>query len=219
MTMRSDRPKGADPVRFDSSTAFTWWGSEYLYLDHPYNTTIYNERAVEVPIARGFVDHWARRTPAGVEVGNVLAHYGPVSHRVIDRWEQAPGVENIDVFDLHGSFDWIVAISTLEHVRRDEPDDGVPFGAVTALAHLRALLNPGGTLLITHPFGQNPYLDGAIMSGRLNPVRSGTLLFDPDGWIPMDGVALWRPQRARTWPTAVWVAEFGYDPPRSFDTT
>lgn len=194
---------GADPVHFDGRDSFEWWGRELPYLDHPYNTTILNERAVEVPIALAFID---RCSGDGVEVGNVLAHYGPITHRVVDRWKQAPGVENIDVFDLHGSFDWIVAVSTLEHVRHDEPADGAPFGAVTALAHLRALLNPGGQLLVTHPFGQNPYLDGAILSRHLDPDAEGTMLFDPDGWIGVDGVPMWRPLRGRNWPSAIWIA-------------
>jgi hypothetical protein len=198
-------PKGADPVSFTADDTFMWQDRELFYFDHPYNTTLLNDRAVEVPIARSFIDG---RHGIGIEVGNVLSHYGTVEHRVVDRWENEDGVENVDVFDIHGGYDWIVAISTLEHVRWDEPDDGAPFGAVYAARHLRALLNPSGRMLVTVPFGQNPYLDGAILCGALGAVTAGTMLFHPDGWEEAVG-ALWRPVRGRRWASAVWVAEFG----------
>jgi SAM-dependent methyltransferase len=198
---RTPLPKGADPIRYGPTDTFGWWGREHSYFDHPYNTTLYNDRAVEVPIARSFV---AAQDGAGVEVGNVLSHYCRVDHRVVDRYEQADGVENVDVFDLTGTFDWILAVSTVEHVRWDEePRD--PSGAVRAVEHLRTLLAPGGSMLVTAPMGQNPYLDGAILSGGLHPSRHGTLVWTADGWEPHEGTAMWRPVRPRRWAGAVWV--------------
>ena len=90
-----------------------WHGTTLDLVDLPYNTTIRNERAVELAVAF----HWlADRTGSGLEVGNVLGHYGISGHRVVDLYEQAPGVENVDLFDVRGSFDWIVSVSTIEHV-------------------------------------------------------------------------------------------------------
>ena len=57
-----------------------------------------------------------------LEVGNVLGHYVPVEHLVVDKYEQAPGVLNDDVadLDLGRQFDLVLAVSTLEHVGLDE---------------------------------------------------------------------------------------------------
>lgn len=195
-------PRGAQPVEFTGADTFTWRGAQLPYLDEPYNTTILNDRAVEVPIARAWL---AERVGRGLEVGNVLAHYQPVTHRVVDLYEQAPGVDNLDVRDLTDTYDWILAISTIEHVGWDgEPWD--PWGAIDAVKRLRSLLVPGGELLITAPFGQNPYLDGAILSGGLSPDHFATMVFHPSGWVAHDHEAIWRPPRPRRWAGAVWVA-------------
>lgn len=194
-----------------TSGRFRWAGAHLEYLVHPYNSTAKNERAVEVPIARHFIQG---RTGAGLEVGNVLGHYGAHDHRVVDLYEKATGVENVDLFDVRDHFDWIVAISTLEHVRweangagltrwEEEPD---PAGPIDALTHLRSLLHPGGALLVTAPFGQHPYFDGAILSGGLAPDEEGTLVYEGDHWRPLEGRREWRRAREMRWAGAVWIA-------------
>jgi SAM-dependent methyltransferase len=204
---------------------FTWRGATLPYFVHRYNRTAENERAIEVPIARHFID---QQTGVGLEVGNVLSHYGPVDHRIVDLYEEAPGVDNVDLFEVHDRFDWIVAISTLEHVwwELDGPgrtrweDEPHPEGPMAALAHLRRRLLPGGRLLITAPFGQHPYFDGAILGSGLEASRFGTFTFD--GGQPMEQRAsggrdwnywsehpnriVWRPARELRWAGAVWVA-------------
>lgn len=144
-----------------SAGGFDWRGHRLPLFDHPYNDTIHNERAVEIPIA---VDFIARGHGRVLEVGNVLGHYFTAEQLpgrlVVDRHERAPGVHSLDVFDLAGEFDTIVAISTLEHVRWDEPDvQRNPFGGVAALLYLRGLLAPGGSMLATWEWAHNPELD------------------------------------------------------------
>lgn len=189
---------------------FTWRGVELGYLAHPYNRAAENERAIEVPIAEHFI---ATHDGYGLEVGNVLGHYADHEHRVVDLYEVAAGVENLDLFDARGSYDWIVAISTLEHVRweakgagntrwEEEPD---PAGPIDGLAHLRSLLRPGGELLITAPFGQHPYFDGAILAG-LGADDEATFTFEGDHWTEHPGERLWRAARKLRWAGAVWVA-------------
>jgi len=185
---------------------FSWWGRDLAYFDHPYNSTIRNERAVEVPIALVFLEG---RTGEGLEVGNVLGHYVSRSHRVADLYEEAPGVENVDVFEVDGSFDWIVAISTLEHIRWDRKRDELdPGAAVDALYHLRSLVAPGGELLVTTPFGQHPRLDAEILAGTLEPDAEGTLVFEEDRWEPLEGRRVWRSTREHGWAGSVWVAKW-----------
>lgn len=140
---------------------FELGGERYPFERRLYGLTWITERAVEVPVARRVVER--NRERRILEVGNVLSHYGPVHHEVVDKYEQAPGVRNVDVLDLPPEpvYDVIVSISTLEHVGRDEePRD--PERAVAALGHLRAMLRPGGELLATVPAGYNPDLDRAL---------------------------------------------------------
>jgi hypothetical protein len=140
---------------------FTLGGESYPLLRHRHGLTWVTERTVEVPVARRLVER--HRGARILEVGNVLSHYMRVEHDVVDKYERAPGVRNVDVLDLppEPGYDLIVTISTLEHVGRDEtPRD--PGRAVGALDHLRGLLLPGGTLCATVPVGYNPDLDGAL---------------------------------------------------------
>lgn len=195
---------------------FYWVDTDLIYETGVYNRAAENERAVEVPIAKNFL---ARRPKGGdiLEVGNVLSHYDDTlaqSRRIVDLYEQAHGVENIDLFDVGGSYDTIVAISTLEHVRWEEDGAGVtpweqqpyPEGPLLAVKHLRSLLRSSGALLVTLPFGQHPYLDGAILANGLDSDWEATLLRRPDGrWTAYEGGRLWRPARELRWASAVWV--------------
>ena len=70
---------------------FTFQGKAYKYLFRRYNTTYANERAVEIPIAMEVVrGHPEERV---LEVGNVLAHYYPHHHDVLDKYGVANSFE------------------------------------------------------------------------------------------------------------------------------
>ncbi len=145
---------------------FDFRGEHYPYLFHRYKRTWLTERAVEVPVVQSIVDRQAGGRV--LEVGNVLSHYRPQTHLVIDKYERAPGVLNRDVLALDGlgQFDLIVAISTLEHVGWDEaPRD--PDRAIRAVWALHALLAPGGRLVLTVPVGYNPAFDAALREGAV----------------------------------------------------
>jgi SAM-dependent methyltransferase len=149
---------------------FNFDGEEYPYLYHRHKFTWLTERAVEVPIAQAIVDR--HRGDRVLEVGNVLSHYRAQDHVVVDKYERAPGVLNRDVLELGdlGGFELIVAISTLEHVGRDEePRD--PDKALRAVRGLQRLLAPGGRLVLTVPVGYHPGLDAALSEGAFGPAR------------------------------------------------
>lgn len=154
---------------------FQLWGEPYDYFIDPHNMTWRNERAVEIAICKKFVE---RHSGRGMEFGNVLAHYGAAGGTVVvDKYEQAPNVTNVDILEYETTqpFDYIVSISTLEHVGWDEkPRD--PEKVCAAFEHLITLLAPGGTLLLTAPTGHHPTLDAAILEGRWKPTRQATLL-------------------------------------------
>ena len=161
-------PRGGD---------FTLGGESYRLLRSRYGLTWVTERAVEVPVAARVLER--HRGERILEVGNVLSHYMPVEHDVVDKYERAPGVRNVDVLDLapEPTYDLVVSLSTLEHVGRDEtPRD--PGRATQALDHLRRLIRPGGELFATVPVGYNPDLDADLARGayelramRRNPWR------------------------------------------------
>ena len=155
-------------VRLSSwPSTFTFRRKPFRYFWHRYNSTWRNERAVEIPIARSFL----AGVPAEkvLEIGNVLSHYGPVSHEVVDKYERTEGVRNEDVCDFKSDkkYDLILSISTLEHVGWDEePKDELK--VLTAFENLQSLLAPGGRLVVTIPLGYNPPLDKMIEEGRIS---------------------------------------------------
>lgn len=181
----------------------TWWDHPLILFDHPYNTTRHNERAIEIPC----VMRWLRgRTGRGLEVGNVLGHYGMAGHRVVDRWEKGPNVDNVDVFDVEGSYRWIVSVSTLEHVRWDEPERD-PGGAWRALQHLRSLLKPGGGLFVTVPLGHHEELDGHLLNDS-GAARACTFVREAGTWHQTERLT-WKPYGVSTpWADSVYVGEW-----------
>ncbi|QBX56873.1 DUF268 domain-containing protein [Nocardioides seonyuensis] len=172
-----------------SSGSFQWEGAALPYFVHPYHYTWLNERAVEVALAREIL---ARHAGADVlEVGNVLSHYVSDPHSIVDKYEQAPGVLNLDVadLDLQREFDLVLAISTLEHVGLDE-DVVDPAKPARAIRRLKAHLKPGGMLWVTHPVGYNCDLDDQIRSGEIEFTRLRALKREPthNTWreVPLD---------------------------------
>lgn len=165
----------APRVALHDAPPFELWGEPYDYFIDPHNMTWRNERAVEIAICKEFVK---RQNGRGMEFGNVLSHYGVAGGGVIvDKYEKAPDVINVDILEYQPAqpFDYIVSISTLEHVGWDEkPRD--PAKVCAAFEHLVTLLAPGGTLFLTVPTGHHPLLDEAILGGRWKPTRQATLV-------------------------------------------
>jgi hypothetical protein len=151
---------------FKRGRALTFQGRSYPYLYARYNLTVRNERSIEIPI---FWEAVGRYRPEQVlEVGNVLAHYHPIRHAVLDKYEVAPGVVNDDVVDFRPgrTYDLILAISTLEHVGWDEsPRDPPKVGR--AIERLRHLLAPGGRLMLSFPIGYNSEVDRLLITGAI----------------------------------------------------
>ena len=162
---------------------FQYCGETYTYLAHKSNTTWANERAVEIPIVKRLLERSAGRRV--LEVGRVLSHYGPVSHDVPDKYEEAPGVilEDVVSFRPAVKYDLIVSISTLEHVGYDE-DTQDPTKILDAIDNLvQNCLTGTGRFVFTIPVGYNPALDRFIDEGRL-PLDAMRCLLrtDPRTW-------------------------------------
>ncbi|MGD0407030.1 MAG: hypothetical protein ABSB10_10335 [Candidatus Bathyarchaeia archaeon] len=164
----------AKPIIFQSyfrlklgTKTFKFQGHAYNYFCNKYNTTWKNERAVEVPIVREIVKHCNGKI---LEVGNVLSHYYPVTHDVVDKYEKAKGVINQDVVDFRPSerYDLIVSISTMEHMGWDE-NHREPEKVLYALENLKSnCLAHRGIMVITAPLGYNPELDKLLKQGMID---------------------------------------------------
>lgn len=140
---------------------FTYNARFYFFFAHPYNVTWANERCVEIPIVRHVLAGCKGRV---LEVGNVLSHYQQVKHQVVDLFEKAPGVLNIDVLNFKSAnrYNMIVSVSTIEHIGKD--DENMPGKAIEAIRHLKTLLAPHGRLVVTVPLGYNVIVDGWLES-------------------------------------------------------
>lgn len=152
--------------KFLSEKKFKLGDVELDYTIHPHNFTWTNERTVEISIA----NHWIqqKRNRRTLEVGNVTRHYFNTKHDVVDKYEKAPGIINVDVVDFspENNYQFILSISTLEHVGWDR-DKKEPEKIETAVAKLKKLLVPGGELLVTVPIGFNCFLDEFIENQTL----------------------------------------------------
>lgn len=149
------------------SRTFTFGGESYPYCCRLYNITWATDRAVEIPIARRAIQRVGKGRV--LEVGNVLGHYLPCHHTVVDKYEQTPGIirEDAATYQTDERYDLIVSISTLEHIGWDEePRD--PRKALAVVANLCSLLAPGGRLLFTIPLGYNAALERLIETGELH---------------------------------------------------
>lgn len=151
---------------FHSTKQFTFQGKSYHYFYHPYNYTWFGERAVEIPIFWPIVKQYSGKNV--LEVGNVLSHYFPVNHDIVDRYEKGEDIINQDVVNLRPKkkYDLIVSISTLEHVGWDEKPRE-PKKVFLAMKNLKKMLAPNGKIVVTLPLGYNPEVDKALKTNRL----------------------------------------------------
>jgi len=137
--------------------SFAFQNKKYNYFCHLYNCTCLNERAVEIPVVWEMIKN--SRGKKILEVGNVLSHYYDFEHDVVDKYEKGCGIINEDIVDFQPKekYDFIVSISTLEHVER------FPL----AIQNLKNHLNPGGKIIATMSLGWNSELDKWLWDGKL----------------------------------------------------
>jgi hypothetical protein len=137
---------------------FVFRGRKYSYFHHYYNTTWYNERAVEIPIIVEIIEQYLGREI--LEVGNVMSHYFNIDHDVIDKYERGTRVINEDAADFRSIklYDLIISVSTLEHIGWDEsPREDTKI--LHVLNNLKGLLSENGIMVITLPSGYNLILE------------------------------------------------------------
>jgi hypothetical protein len=124
------------------------------------------ERCLEIALGSRALQ--SRRREDVLEVGNVLPLAGIAGQTVVDKYEEGPGVLNVDIIDFNPgrTYELVVSISTLEHVGRDE----VPQNLDKASAALERVAQLGGELLVTIPVGVHPRLESAFLDGPFDEV-------------------------------------------------
>lgn len=130
------------------------------------------ERVIEIPIFYGMIKSFSGKKI--LEVGNTLAHYYPISHTVVDKYEPGDGVINKDIvgFNDGKKYDLIINISTLEHVGFSPQEPDQPEKIHDALRSMQKLLKPNGLIISSFPVGFNPEVDKRILDA-LTPKASG----------------------------------------------
>jgi hypothetical protein len=170
---------------FTSGRKFTFRGEEMRYFFHPYNFTWASERCIEVPIAMSYLK---RATLPVLEVGNVLSHYFNVSHHIVDKYEMAPGVQNVDAmaFSTNVRYGLILSISTLEHIGMYKDGEIVESKIMKTILNLRSLLAPSGKIVATVPLGFNPAMDRIVDDGKLFASRIFMKRTSRETWTQAD---------------------------------
>ncbi|MFC5401653.1 hypothetical protein [Cohnella soli] len=135
----------------------------------PYNQLPYgncSERTIELPIAMRYLQETMTGTDRPyLEIGNVLANYEELLAKqptlanriVLDKFEEAPGVLNVDLMDYDTKHKTILCLSTVEHIGQHaygENKSGDREAPLRAIRRIYNLLEPDGTALVTVPFGQ-----------------------------------------------------------------
>lgn len=154
---------------FEKRDGFVFNSTKHDYFYHHYNMTILNERFIEVPIVKEYLNDYIGENI--LEIGNVLSHYFDVkkefssNYTIVDKYETAPGVLNEDIIGYHPEkpFDLIVSISTIEHAGIDEPNEKRDYKKVNYIIRkINTMLSPGGTFVCTLPIGYHPTLQNDV---------------------------------------------------------
>jgi len=151
---------------FKSNRYFEFNGKKHKCFLGWYNKAWKNERTIEIPIILGLMEGYKKNQI--LEVGNVLSHYFPVQHDVVDKYEKAKGVINEDIvkFNPKTKYDLIISISTIEHVGWDEKPKE-PQKVLKAIENLKKCLSSQGKIIITFPLGYNHFLDGLLQEKKI----------------------------------------------------
>ena len=135
------------------------------YFDHPFNTTIKNERQIEIPVALRFIE--SKHPNKIIEIGSVLHHYFDLNHVSIDPTDKHATLndyaENINFKNKS-----VLSISTLEHIGRG--DYGLPKNKTLSSSVLNKIYNDSSSCLISWPIGFNIYLDEYVKENSFDYV-------------------------------------------------
>jgi hypothetical protein len=146
---------------------FIFQNNKLCYFFHKYNVTWTNERSIEIPIILEYLKKSNYKRI--LEVGAVLNHYFSLNHDILDKFEKGKNIINEDIVDFVPlkKYDFIISISTLEHIGFDE-DKKDPNKIIKAVQNIRNnCLSKGGIFLATMPIGYNKWMDKILEQNKL----------------------------------------------------
>ena len=91
------------------------------YFDDPVNTTMINERCIELALGLRYMEKVGNDNLT--EVGCVMPFYGYCEHPIIDLFEKdepAGDVQNVDAEECDFTGRDVLCLSTLEHIGKEE---------------------------------------------------------------------------------------------------
>ncbi len=157
--------KIVDNLRKKPMEFFYFQGKKLEYLLHPYNISWANERSIEIPIVLNYIKN--SKAKKIIEAGSVLKNYTKAEWLIVDKFEKGEGILNEDLVDfkLKEKYDFVVSISTLEHVGFD--DENNPEKIIRVIENMKSWLNKNGKIIATMPLGYNKFMDNLIFNGNL----------------------------------------------------
>jgi len=138
-------------------------GSEMVYYRDPaYNNPSSNERTIEIPILKWYIDNHPTDL---IEIGAVSCYYYDTTHPIYDPSDSHPKsihtkAEDIDFVDKN-----VLSVSTIEHIGHG--DYGLEVNN-NAMVVLERIISDSKTHLITLPIGFNKVLDSYIKQNIKN---------------------------------------------------
>ena len=94
------------------------------YIDDPVNTTMINERCIELAIGMRYMEKVGHDNL--VEVGAVMPHYGYCEHPIIDLFSDdhpAGDVQAVDAETCDFTGKDVLCLSTIEHIGKEDYDN------------------------------------------------------------------------------------------------
>ena len=119
------------------------------YFDDPVNTTMINERCIELALGLRYMEKVGNDNLT--EVGCVMPFYGYPEHPIIDLFEKdhpAGVVQNVDAEECDFTGQDVLCLSTLEHIGKDDYDN-TDIDAQKAIRILDKITNEASSFMVT----------------------------------------------------------------------
>jgi hypothetical protein len=119
------------------------------YFDDPVNTTLINERCIEIEMGIRYLNEVNNENV--VEVGCVMPFYGYPEHKIVDLFEKhspAGEVLNIDAEEYDFTDKNVLSLSTIEHIGKSDYDN-TDIDPQKAVRILDKILKQSKTCLVT----------------------------------------------------------------------
>ena len=119
------------------------------YIDDPVNTTMINERCIELAIGMRYMEKVGHDNL--VEVGAVMPHYGYCEHPIIDLFSDdhpAGDVQAVDAETCDFTGKDVLCLSTIEHIGKEDYDNS-DIDAEKAIRILDKITAESNSFLVT----------------------------------------------------------------------